>query len=344
MALLLLYLFGAIFLSFICSVLESVLLSTPISFISMKESEGNKTAARLLDFKNNIDKPIAAILSLNTIAHTIGAAGVGAQAVNIWGESVFGLVSAILTFLILVFSEIIPKTIGASYWRSLALPSTRFIRVLIWVTYPLVILTEYITRIFTPKEHIPVVSREEISAIVDVGVEEGQIRQEESRMIQSFIKLVNVKASQIMTPNIVVAMAPENMTLEDFFEHDEYKPFSRIPVYAETRDYVTGYILKDEVLSNLSEDHDSMTLSKLARPIMSFNENATVSEIWEQMSTKKDHISIIVDQYGALRGIVTMEDVIETMLGVEIVDELDTVADMQDVAKQKSLRMQGRRK
>ena len=193
MALLLLYLFGAIFLSFICSVLESVLLSTPISFISMKESEGNKTAARLLDFKNNIDKPIAAILSLNTIAHTIGAAGVGAQAVNIWGESVFGLVSAILTFLILVFSEIIPKTIGASYWRSLALPSTRFIRVLIWVTYPLVILTEYITRIFTPKEHIPVVSREEISAIVDVGVEEGQIRQEESRMIQSFIKLVNVK-------------------------------------------------------------------------------------------------------------------------------------------------------
>ena len=344
MALFLLYLIGAIVLSFMCSILESVLLSTPISFISMKESEGNKTAAKLLEYKNNIDKPIAAILSLNTIANTIGAAGVGAQAVHLWGEAVFGIVSAALTFMILVFSEIIPKTIGASYWRSLALPSTRIIGVLMCITYPLVIFAEYLTRIITPKEHIPVVSREEISAIVDVGLEEGQINQEESRMIQSFIKLANVKATQIMTPNIVVAMAPENMTLEDFFEHDEYKPFSRIPIYAETRDYVTGYILKDEVLSNLSEDHDKMTLSRLVRPIMSFNEDAKVSEIWSKMSTKKDHISTIVDQYGALRGIVTMEDVIETILGVEIVDELDTTADMQDVAKQKSLRMQHRRK
>ena len=340
MGLLLLYLFGALAISFLCSILEAVLLSSPISFISMREADGNPTAHRLMEYKENIVKPIAAILSLNTISHTIGAAGVGAQAVNLWGEACFGIVSAVLTLLILIISEIIPESLGASYWRQLALPSTKVIHSLVIITYPLVLMSEFITRVFTPKGHTPMVSREEISAMVNVGAEEDVISQKESKAIQSFIQLINVKADQIMTPNIVVAMADEHMTLEEFFEKAEFKPFSRIPIYSESRDYVTGYILKDEVLSNLSEDKDNMTLSSLARPILSFSDDATVSDIWEKMIQKKEHISIIVDKYGALRGIVTMEDVIETMLGVEIIDELDTATDMQDVALEKSRRMQ----
>ncbi|MDE7397177.1 MAG: CNNM domain-containing protein [Muribaculum sp.] len=342
MALLLIYLFMALAVSFICSILEATLLSTPSSFASMKEDEGHPNGARLVQFKENIDRPIASILSLNTIANTIGAAGVGAQAVNVWGEAYFGIVSAILTLLILVFSEIIPKTLGATYWRQLAMPATSIIRVMMVITYPFVMLSEYITRLFTSNDHQPSVSREELSAMVSDAAEEGVIPVTESQAIQSFIHLVNVKAEQIMTPDIVVAMADEKLTLKEFFANEEFKPFSRIPVYAESRDYITGYILKDEVLSNLSEDKDKMTLSSLVRPILSFTEDASVSNIWEMMVKKKEHISIIVDNYGALRGIVTLEDVIETMLGVEIIDELDTATDMQDVAMKKAQRMQHR--
>ena len=180
MGLIILYFLGALSLSFLCSVLEAVLLSTPMSFISMKESQGNKTAVLMKQYKNNVDRPVGAILSLNTIAHTIGSAGVGAESIKLFGEEYFGLISAILTLLILVLSEIIPKTIGASYWRSLAMSSTKIIRVLIFITYPLVLLSELITKMFTPKNHQASVSREEVSAMVDVGTTEGIFRESES--------------------------------------------------------------------------------------------------------------------------------------------------------------------
>lgn len=341
MGLILLYFLGALSLSFLCSVLEAVLLSTPMSYISMRENQGSKTATLMKQYKNNVDRPVGAILSLNTIAHTIGSAGVGAESIKIFGEQYFGLISAILTLLILVLSEIIPKTIGASYWRSLALPSTRIIRVLILITYPLVLLSELITKVFTPRGNQASMSREEVSAMVDVGTTEGIFRESESKLIKSCIALSGVKARQIMTPSIVVESACQDLTVKDFQAKQSWS-FSRIPVYACDKDYITGYVLKDAVLKLLSEDQFHVKLSDLKRPILTFREEESVFQIWEKMLEKREHISVIIDEYGGLRGLVTMEDIIETMTGVEIVDEDDVAVDMQALAKEKSrLMMRG---
>lgn len=341
MGLILLYFLGALSLSFLCSVLEAVLLSTPMSYISMRENQGSKTATLMKQYKNNVDRPVGAILSLNTIAHTIGSAGVGAESIKIFGEQYFGLISAILTLLILVLSEIIPKTIGASYWRSLALPSTRIIRVLILITYPLVLLSELITKVFTPRGNQASMSREEVSAMVDVGTTEGIFRESESKLIKSCIALSGVKARQIMTPSIVVESACQDLTVKDFQAKQSWS-FSRIPVYAGDKDYITGYVLKDAVLKLLSEDLFHVKLSDLKRPILTFREEESVFQIWEKMLEKREHISVIIDEYGGLRGLVTMEDIIETMTGVEIVDEDDVAVDMQALAKEKSrLMMRG---
>lgn len=341
MGLILLYFLGALSLSFLCSVLEAVLLSTPMSYISMRENQGSKTATLMKQYKNNVDRPVGAILSLNTIAHTIGSAGVGAESIKIFGEQYFGLISAILTLLILVLSEIIPKTIGASYWRSLALPSTRIIRVLILITYPLVLLSELITKVFTPRGNQASMSREEVSAMVDVGTTEGIFRESESKLIKSCIALSGVKAHQIMTPSIVVESACQDLTVKDFQAKQSWS-FSRIPVYAGDKDYITGYVLKDAVLKLLSEDQFHVKLSDLKRPILTFREEESVFQIWEKMLEKREHISVIIDEYGGLRGLVTMEDIIETMTGVEIVDEDDVAVDMQALAKEKSrLMMRG---
>ena len=341
MGLILLYFLGALSLSFLCSVLEAVLLSTPMSYISMRENQGSKTATLMKQYKNNVDRPVGAILSLNTIAHTIGSACVGAESIKIFGEQYFGLISAILTLLILVLSEIIPKTIGASYWRSLALPSTRIIRVLILITYPLVLLSELITKVFTLRGNQASMSREEVSAMVDVGTTEGIFRESESKLIKSCIALSGVKARQIMTPSIVVESACQDLTVKDFQAKQSWS-FSRIPVYAGDKDYITGYVLKDAVLKLLSEDQFHVKLSDLKRPILTFREEESVFQIWEKMLEKREHISVIIDEYGGLRGLVTMEDIIETMTGVEIVDEDDVAVDMQALAKEKSrLMMRG---
>lgn len=341
MGLILLYFLGALSLSFLCSVLEAVLLSTPMSYVSMRENQGSKTATLMKQYKNNVDRPVGAILSLNTIAHTIGSAGVGAESIKIFGEQYFGLISAILTLLILVLSEIIPKTIGASYWRSLAMPSTRIIRVLILITYPLVLLSELITKVFTPRGNQASMSREEVSAMVDVGTTEGIFRESESKLIKSCIALSGVKARQIMTPSIVVESACQDLTVKDFQAKQSWS-FSRIPVYAGDKDYITGYVLKDAVLKLLSEDQFHVKLSDLKRPILTFREEESVFQIWEKMLEKREHISVIIDEYGGLRGLVTMEDIIETMTGVEIVDEDDVAVDMQALAKEKSrLMMRG---
>ena len=257
---------------------------------------------------------------------------------NLFGEEDFGLISAILTLLILVFSEIIPKTIGASYWRSLAMPSTKIIRVLIFITYPLVLLSELITKLFTPKNHQASVSREEVSAMVDVGTTEGIFRESESKIIKSCIRLASVKAREVMTPSIVVESANVNLTIKEFYEQQTWN-FSRIPVYDKSKEYIIGYVLKDMVLKKLSDDKFETKLSDLMRPILSFNEDDSVYQIWEKMLEKREHISIILDEYGCLRGVVSMEDIIETMTGVEIVDEDDVAVDMQAFAKEKSRKM-----
>lgn len=335
----LLYLIGALALSFLCSVLEAVLLSTPVSFISMKESQGVKGASLMMSYKTNIDRPVAAILSLNTVAHTIGAAGVGSESVKVFGEAYFGIISAVLTLLILVLSEIIPKTIGASYWRELAIPSAKVIRVLIFVTYPLVWLSELLTRCFSPKIQPLTVSREEVAAMVDVGEEEGVFEAEESQIIRNFLKLEKVKAEQIMTPYVVVASVPADTTMQEFHENVDLSNFSRIPVYTEQKEFISGYVLRAAVLEKICAAATDDAVSELMRPILFFSEDDSVSDIWKTMLEKKEHISVITDEYGCMRGIVTMEDVIETMLGVEIVDECDSAPDLQVVAKERCSRL-----
>lgn len=336
MGLLLLYLFTALAFSFLCSVLEAVLLSTPMSFITMKESEGDRRAPRLKAYKQDIDRPISAILSLNTIAHTVGAAGVGAQATRLWGSESLAITSAVLTLLILVLSEIIPKTIGATCWRQLALPSMRVIHGLVVITYPLVVLSELITRVISPKKQPLTVSREEVSAMVTVGAAEGVFEKKENRMIQNLLKLDDITARNIMTPSSVVEMAEESTTLGEFYKNPAFRAYSRIPIYNEENDdYIKGYVLRQTILEKLSEDKFNLRLSDIARPVLTFSETEPVSQVWEKLLAKKEHISIIIDEYGCFRGIVTMEDVIETMLGTEIVDEKDTVTDMQELAREK---------
>lgn len=335
-----LYFLGALSLSFLCSVLEAVLLSTPLSYISMKEKQGNATATLMKRYKDNIDRPVGAILSLNTIAHTMGSAGVGAESIKVFGEEYFGIISAVLTLLILVLSEIIPKTIGATYWRSLAMVSTKIIRVMIIVTYPLVLLSELITRLFTTRRHQVSISREEVSAMVDMGKEEGVFKESESRIIKSCIRLSSVKAKEIMTPSIVVEAVNQELTFKEFYDIQEWK-FSRIPVYEADKDYITGYILKDIVLKELSEDRLDGRLSGISRPILSFREEDSVYNLWERMLETREHISIVTDDAGRLKGIITMEDIIETMTGVEIVDEDDIAVDMQTLAEEKSLLLSG---
>jgi len=335
MILLLFYLFLALFVSFLCSVMESVLLSTSISFLNVKKESGYKSATTFLKLKNNIERPLSAILSLNTVAHTIGAAGVGVQATKMFGELYFGIISAILTLLILVFSEIIPKTIGARFWRELALVSGIIINTMVIITFPLVIMTGYITRLFSRKKNELTVSREEISAMANIGTKEGIIKEEENKIIQNLIKLKTVKVSEIMTPRVVVTVADENMSLEEFLIKKEFLHYSRIPIYSENNENITGYIFRQTVFEKLAEEKTNLKLRDICREIVVVHEFQTLFSLWEVLLEKKEHIALIVDEYGGMDGIVTMEDIIETLLGLEIVDERDRIIDMQQYAHER---------
>ncbi len=335
MTLLLIFLLGAMSISFLCSILESVLMSTPISFISMKEDEGYKKASLFKHYKQENARPIAAILSLNTIANTVGAAGVGKQATEVFGSEWFGVVSAVTTILILFFSEIIPKTIGTNHWKSLMGFATNTIQLLIWLMYPVVILIELLTKAIAPKDDETTVSREEVAALADVGENEGVIDEDENKIIQNVIKLDNIKAYDVMTPRVVAAIASENMTLRDFFKEEEPRHFSRIPVYADNPEFITGYILRSEALELLAKDNFEQKLGSIRRNLPYFNEEVSISEIWENMLKQKVQIALIIDEYGCFQGILTLEDIIETIFGLEIIDESDEVSDMQQYARER---------
>ena len=252
-----------------------------------------------------------------------------------FGEAYFRIISAILTLLILVLSEIIPKTIGASYWRTLAMPSAKIIKILIFITYPLVWLSELLTRCVSPKIQPLTVSREEVAAMVNVGTDEGVIEDAENKVIQNFLRLSNVKAEDIMTPYVVVATVSTNTTMKEFYDNKALAPFSRIPVFETGREFIIGYVRRANVLEMLTQDKSNVQMKDIVRPILFFTEDTKVSDIWEKMLQEKEHISVITDEYGCMRGIVTMEDVIETMLGVEIVDECDTTDNLQAMARKK---------
>jgi CBS domain containing-hemolysin-like protein len=329
---LLAYLFLALFVSFLCSIMESVLLSTPQSFLIVKHDKGHKWAKSFMDLKLNIDKPLSAILSLNTVAHTVGAAGVGAQAVKVFGEAYFGIASAILTLLILVVTEIIPKTIGARYWRKLTKITYYTIKAMIFVTYPLVLMSAVITRLFSDNSEDMTTSREEIAALASIGADEGLFSDKENIIIQNILKLKNVRVKEIMTPRVVVALADENLPLINFLENKDYLKFSRIPVYTDNEENITGYVFRQEVFENLAEDKHDLKLKDVKHDILIVPDSLMLFSLWEKLLEKKEHLALIVDEYGGMDGVVTMEDIIETLLGLEIVDEKDTVVDMQKYA------------
>lgn len=333
MFLLFLYLAIALFISFLCSILESVLLSTPISFLMVKKDRGHKWADTFIKLKNDVDKPLSAILSLNTVAHTVGAAGVGAQAVKVFGEAYFGIVSAVLTILILVLTEIIPKTIGARFWRGLSKFAANSISIMIIVTYPLVLLSAVITRMISSRDQEQSTSREEISALASIGADEGIFNDKEHKIIQNLLKLRNVKVDEIMTPRVVVAVADENQNLGEFLRNKEYLKYSRIPLYSGSDENITGYVFRQSVMEKLAEDQHNMKLKELRREIVVVPFSMVLFNLWELLLKKKEHIALVVDEYGGMDGIVTLEDVIETLLGLEIVDEKDTVSDMRKFAR-----------
>jgi CBS domain containing-hemolysin-like protein len=335
MIVLIVYLFLALFVSFLCSIMESVLLSTTQSFLIAKKDKGHKWAKSFIDLKINIDKPLSAILSLNTVAHTIGAAGVGAQAVKVFGEAYFGIVSAILTILILVISEIIPKTIGARYWRTLAKISCFTIKAMIFLTYPLVWISAIITRIFSNRKEEQTISREEIAALATIGADEGLFSDKENKIIQNILILKNIKVTEIMTPRVVVSVADEDLPLIKFLENKDYLKFSRIPIYSENDDNINGYVFRQEVFENLAEDKRDLKLKDIKREILIVPNSLELFSLWEKLLQKKEQIALIVNEYGGIDGIVTMEDIIETLLGLEIVDEKDTIADMQKYARER---------
>lgn len=340
MVILLLYLFLALTVSFLCSIMESVLLSMPQSFLMVKQQEGHKWAHSYSRLKANVDKPLSAILSLNTIAHTIGAAGVGAQAVKVFGDEYFGLVSIVLTILILVLTEIIPKVIGAQYWRNLAKPSYYILQTMMIIVYPLVIGSAFITKLISKNKQEQTTSREEIAALASIGTNEGLFSDKENKIIQNILRLKNIKVTEIMTPRVVLSMAEENTQVNDFLTNKNYLKFSRIPIYSGNDENITGYVFRQEIFEKLAEDKHKLPLKEIKREITVVPDSMVLFSLWEVLLEKKEHIALIVDEYGGVEGIVTMEDIIETLLGLEIMDEKDTVIDMQKFARERWKRRQ----
>lgn len=333
MILLFLFLFLALFVSFLCSIMEAVLLSAPISFLIAQKNEGKQWADAFIKLKENIDKPLSAILSLNTIAHTIGAAGVGAQSIKVFGEIYFGIVSAAMTILILVFTEIVPKSVGTNFWRELAMISSQIIRGMLIITYPLVFLSAYITKSFSGSRTEMTTSREEISALAGIGVEEGIVHEREHKIIQNILKLKNVKVTNIMTPRVVLVTADENLFLEEFLTQKDYLKFSRIPIYSGHIENISGYVFREQVFEKLAEGSHNLRLKDIKREIVIIPDTKDLFGVWETLLQKKEQLSLIVDEYGGIEGIVTMEDIIETLLGLEIIDEKDVFSDMQKFAR-----------
>ena len=329
------YLFLALFVSFLCSLAESVLLTTPKTFLTtIKEKQ--KWANSFLKLKINIDEPLSAILSLNTVAHTIGAAGVGAKAVDEFGDASLGVISAILTILILVISEIIPKTIGARYWRKLSKVTFYIIKVMLVITYPLVIISIQITKLISKNKKEDTTSREEISALAKIGTAEGVFSENENKIIQNILKLQKIKVTQIMTPRVVVTSIDENLSLKEFQNDRSFLNFSRIPTFNNQNEKITGYIFLQDILEKLSnKENTNVLIKKFKREVLRVPNNVTLFNLWDQLILKKEHIAIVIDEYGGIDGIVTMEDVIETLLGLEITDENDVVVDMQKYAKER---------
>lgn len=335
MTLLIFYLLLALVVSFLCSVLEAALLSFTPSYIESLSAEKPELSKDLRKLKDRIDQPLAAILSLNTIAHTVGAAGVGAQATVVFSSVSTGIISGVLTLLILVFSELIPKSIGAKYWRQLAFFTAKALKAMIWIMYPLVLLSNVITKLMGGGAHGMAVSREELSAMADIGHQEGIFAENEIRIIKNLIAFQKIKVREIMTPRTVVVMADCDLNLREIQHKEQFLRFSRIPVYSQSRDNILGYIHKHELLEKLANDQHDVKVKDIVREIIMISYDLSVPQAFEKLMEKREHIALVIDEYGGMVGVVTVEDVLETLLGIEIVDEFDSTRDMQEYAKEK---------
>jgi CBS domain containing-hemolysin-like protein len=333
MTLLFVYVAIALSFSFLCSIAEAVLLSVTTAHITVLELEGRSSGTLLRQFKSDINKPLAAILTLNTIANTMGAAGVGAQAAIVFGSSWVGAASAGLTLSILVFSEIIPKTLGATYWRSLAGIVAHGVKALVWTLYPFVLLSETLTKGISRSHKIEGFSREEFAAMADLGQQEGQLEERESRILKNMFLLHETRVSDVMTPRPVVFSLSESLTVAEYFASHYDSRFSRIPVYAEDREQLTGFVLKDDLLLAQARSNTENALQTYRRELPALLDSTPLSDAFENILHRRAHIMMIVDEYGGMEGILTLEDILETLLGLEIIDESDKTADMQQHAR-----------
>ncbi len=353
MGLLIFYALISIFFSFLCSILEAVLLSVNPTFINIKKKEGKGYAETLEELKKDVDKPLIAILTLNTIAHTVGAILVGVQAkiayANLYGSntrSFFGLeftedlmvgvVSTIMTILILVASEIIPKTIGATYWRQLANFTAKTLKIMVLVLKwtGLLWLLQLFTKLVGGKgHHGSVLSREDFTAMTDIAHEEGVFEKSESTIIKNLLRFDEVLVKDVMTPRAVMKIASEKKTIGAYFEENPKMRFSRIPVYSEKMDHIDGFVLKDNILEEMVNDNGDIPLSEIKRPILVTERDTPIPKLFDILIGKREHIALVIDEYGSVSGLVTMEDIIETLLGLEIMDESDNVADLQELAR-----------
>ena len=331
MFLLIFYFSIAVLVSFLCSLLESVLLSVPYSHVQSVLQSGKKYGPSLKQLKYDISRPLSAILTLNTIANTLGACGVGAQVHKIFGNEYVTAFSILLTFTILIVSEIIPKTLGAGYWRNLLAPAIYLIRFLMVLCYPFVFLSRLANKMLGAKT--TAVTRDDVVGTAEVGVREGVIYKNEGELIKNILKLKNRRVSEIMTPRTVITAFEKDTTIEDVIT--KYQPirFARIPVYEKSLDQVIGLVHRYKILEAGAQDCDSVKVSSYLKPVHLVPESISVTAALDQFIKRKEHIFIVVDEYGTVSGLVTMEDVVETVLGIEIVDELDSVADMREQAR-----------
>ncbi len=345
MTLLVLFFLLSIVFSFLCSIWEAVILSITPTYIRRLREEGNELGETLQAFKQDIDRPLSAILSLNTIAHTVGAIGVGAQAGKLFGThsvnlGLFSLtyeaiVASAMTLAILILSEIIPKTIGANYWNRLAPFTVYSLRILLLILAPLVWISQRITRSLKNEKGRSVLSRADIFAMANEGVKHGTIAESESTIIRNLIQLDKLTVRDIMTPRTVIVAGDESIQLIEFYKNTKPLRFSRIPVYSKEKDEITGMVLKDDLLTALAEDKHDLLLHDIKREVQFVVDDLPLPELFDILVERRVHLAVVVDSYGSLVGLVTMEDLFETILGLEITDESDNVENLQRLAREK---------
>lgn len=334
MFLLTLYITVAIGISFVCSVLEAILLSITPSYLAQLRQKNDPSAKKLSMLKDNIDRPLASILTLNTIAHTIGAAGAGAQAATVFGSQWLGLFSAVLTLGILLLSEIVPKTIGATYWRQLAPAAATLLGWMVWALTPFVWMSEQITKQLA-RGHTPPKLRDEISAMAMLAKESGEINEGESKILHNLLTLRDVPITKIMTPRPVVFRVEAELTINEFINEHKDIPFSRPLIYSQQKDNIIGFVHRLELFKLQQLGSGEKQLGAVMRPINVLLNNTALPKAFDHMMSNRLQLILVVDEYGTIQGIVTLEDIFEHLLGEEIVDEADSTTDMQELAYQR---------